>query len=136
MAIWPYPWESQLNPLVIPPGFLRNQVQIQRPSGDKDDFGQPLDGWTIVLTAMAGIISLVQREVWQNGMFSGQVTHRVTLRWPGPDVTIASGMRVVFGSRTFVVQAPPDNVQERNRVLHLLCLEIDGGGVGGGQGCS
>ena len=132
MGVWPYPWDKQPNPLVIPPGFLRNQVQIQAPSGTKDSTGGVNQSWSPILTAMAGIITLAQREVYQTGQFTGQITHRITLRWPGESIVIASEMRVVFGKRIFVIQAPPDNVQERNRVIHLLCLEMSNGG----QACS
>lgn len=122
-----YPWWQNRNPFSVSAGELRHQVQIQSPPVAKNDAGEPTGDWMVVLTALAGIASLAQREVYQTGQFSGQLTHKITLRWPGEGV-IASGMRVVFGQRTFVIQAPPDNVQERNRLVNLLCLEIDGGG--------
>ncbi len=41
----------------------------------------------------------------------------------------AAGMQVAFGVRKFTVQTV-ENVQERNRVVHLMCLEVNGGGAG------
>lgn len=126
---WPYPWDKNVNPLVIPPGYCRNQVTIQRKSSEQDSGGDPTESWIPVLTALAGITTQTQREAYQTGQvaqFVPQVVHIVTLRYPVPDVMIAGGMQVVFGARIFIVQAA-DNVQERNRVLNLTCLEVNGG---------
>jgi SPP1 family predicted phage head-tail adaptor len=112
-------------PYLIDPGELRQQIQIQQQSTANDSVGQPQATWTTVLTTMAKIASISVVERWQSAQFVGQVSHRITMRWPGAGVTIAGGMRVLFGSRIFVLQGV-DNVEERNIVLHLLCLEING----------
>jgi SPP1 family predicted phage head-tail adaptor len=110
------------------PGFnpsqLRHQVTIQQKSTTPTPTGSPQAAWSTVLTCWAGIMTLASKEAFQTGGFSGQMTHRISIRWPGPDVAITAGMQVLFGSRAFTIQAPPENVQERNVVLHLLCLEL------------
>jgi head-tail adaptor len=51
------------------------------------------------------------------------VSHVVKVRWT-PDV-VQAGYRVLFGARILKIQAIV-NVLERNRVLMLHCLELDG----------
>lgn len=120
---FPYPWGRVRDPLAIPSGAMRHEIQIQQQTSAKDSFGQPQPTWSTVLTVMAAIATLSQREVYALQL-AAQVTHRITVRWPGTSIGIAGGMRILFGGRVFLIQTP-DNVQERNRVLHLMCLEIN-----------
>jgi SPP1 family predicted phage head-tail adaptor len=116
------------NPLALDAGALRYQVSIQVQSSTQDEMGGPVAAWTPVLKTWAAIATSSQREVYQSGagaQFVAQVTHRVQIRWPGAVLGIAGGMRVAFGDRLFQIQTV-ENVQERNRVLNLLCLEING----------
>ena len=47
------------------------------------------------------------------------------IRWPGPDVSLLGGQRVLYRGRFFVLQNV-ENIQERDRVLLLYCIEING----------
>lgn len=109
----------------INPGALRNQVQIQQQTSTPDSVGQPQATWTTILTAMAAIEATAAREAYQTGQFVADVTHRISIRWPGDGVVLHGGQRVAYGTRIFQVQAV-ENVRERNSLVHLLCLEIDG----------
>jgi SPP1 family predicted phage head-tail adaptor len=120
-----YPYGRIKDPLSLPAGLLRNPVLIQAQSMTQDAVGGPLTAWTTVLSCFAGISTMSSREVYQTAQFVSEVTHRVTIRWPGPSVSIQGGMQVVFGSRIFKIQNV-ENVQERNRVLYLMCVEING----------
>jgi SPP1 family predicted phage head-tail adaptor len=123
-----YPWSTRKNPLVIPAGSKRNQISIQSQSATQDTTGGEVDSWNTVLTVMAAIATVSSKEMYQTGQtaqFTAQVTHMVTIDWPGASIPISGGMQVLFGARTFVVQTV-ENVQERNRVLNLMCLEING----------
>lgn len=122
---FPYPWQGVKDPLAIPSGAMRSQVEIQQQAPTPDSAGQPQAAWTTMWTTPAAISTLSMREVYQTAQFAAQVTHRITVRWPGNSIAIVGGQRVAFGSRIFQVQTV-ENVQERNRVLHLLCLEING----------
>lgn len=106
-------------------GQLRSQIQIQQQTAAGDALGQPLAVWATIFTAPAAIATVSMREVWQTAQFVQQVTHRITLRWPGSSIVIAGGMRALYGTRTFQIQSV-ENVQERDRVVHLMCLEING----------
>lgn len=122
---FPYPHQGVRDPLAIPSGALRHWIEIQQQSGAQDAMGGPLDNWQTVYSTMSAIETLTMQEVYQTGQLVGRVSHRVTVRWPGSSIPLLQGMRVLFGGRVFMIQAP-DNVQERNRVVHLLCLEING----------
>ena len=105
------------------PSDLRHTVQIQSQSTDTDSFGQPLQTWTTILTARVSIEAIKQAELYQAGQLTSQVTHLITLRWPA--VNITAGMRALYGSHIYKIQAVI-NVEERNIVLKLLVLEING----------
>ena len=113
------------DPLTLNPGELRHTVQVQQQGTEQTATGAPVDAWSTVLTAVAAIATLSSREVYQASQFTAEVSHVITIRWPGSSVTIQGGQRVVFGSRFFKLQTV-ENVLERNRVLRLHCLEING----------
>jgi len=114
-----------LDPLIINAGELRHQVQIQQLETTQSGTGAPSTTWDTVLTPMAAIMTASSREVYQAAQFSAQVSHVIKIRWPGAGITIQGGMQVLFGSRVFKLQTV-ENVFERNRVMLLHCLEING----------
>jgi head-tail adaptor len=116
-----------LNPLYLRAGELRHAVQIQSASSTRDAAGQPVSTWNVVLTSRAKIEntgSQAYKESFSNSSLASQSTDMITIRWPGASITVAPGMRVVFGDNTFLVQ-DVDNVLHRNRVVRLACLMID-----------
>ncbi len=102
------------------PGQFRRQVQIQQAATALGTLT-----WTTILTVMAAITATGAKEAFATGQFSSQVTHRISIRWPGESVTLQGGQRVLYGTRVFQVEAV-ENVRERNTLVHLLCLEING----------
>lgn len=127
---WPYPWQNVKDPLIIPSGALRNAIRIEAPSGPQDSFGQPSDDDPVtVLSCFAAIETMSTKEQFQSG-FVSEVVHRISIRWPGPSVAIRADMRVVVDpvlggtASVYLIQAV-ENVQQRNRVVRLTCLEID-----------
>ena len=115
----------KMSPIAIDPGQLRHQISIQSPSTSQTSTGSPTTSWTTFHTCMAAINTVSSREVYQASQFTAQVSHAIKMRWPGPSVAIQGGQQVLFGSRVFKLQAV-ENVQERNRILILHCLEING----------
>lgn len=111
------------NECAIAPGELRSLIQIQVQSSAQDDFGQPVDAWTTVLTTWASIEAITLGEAFQPNQFTSQVTHIVKMRWTA--VPVSGGMRVVDGAQIYKIQAP-ENVAKRNRVLRLRVIEING----------
>jgi SPP1 family predicted phage head-tail adaptor len=113
----------QLDPLAINAGELRHQVQLCHRNATQDNFGQPVNTWMPYRTTMASIRNLSGQELFQGAEFTSAAQIRVRMRWTD-DCTVP-GDRILFGARVYVVQIC-DNVQLRNRVLQLTCLEIDG----------
>jgi head-tail adaptor len=125
----PYPYSKARDPLAIPSGLLRHQVSIQKPSAAQDSLGTPTGGWQTVFTTLASVEDVKAAEGvdrMSEGWYSpaAQVTHLVRLRWPGASVPVAAGYQVLFAGRALKVQFVT-NVQQRNRVLLLGCLEVN-----------
>jgi SPP1 family predicted phage head-tail adaptor len=113
-----------LDPLYISAGSLRHSVTIQAPTSTRDAYGQVSTTWSAVHTTRASVRESAQREVLQSDELSSQVTHMVTIRYPGSSIRIVSGYRVVTATKLFTIQAV-SNVLERNRVVNLQCISID-----------
>jgi head-tail adaptor len=125
---------QRFNPLAIDPGELRQQIQIQAQATTQDTLGGQIEVWNTFLTTRAAIYtgaavpdirSKQPRENSQDGQFSSEITHVMKIRWPGPDVSLLGGQRVLYRGRFFVLQNV-ENIQERDRVLLLYCIEING----------
>ena len=109
----------------VDPGELRNQIQLASSSATVDGFGQALNTWTPYLTTWASIRLLSGSEQFQSDEFTSAAQYRIVMRSPGTAATVNTGDRVLFGARVFVVQLV-DNVDMRDFLLLLTCLEIDG----------
>jgi SPP1 family predicted phage head-tail adaptor len=113
----------QADPLALDAGELRHQVQLAALDASQDGFGQPLNTWTPYRTTWASIRLLSGLELYQGSEFTSAAQVRIRMRWL--DAATKPGDRVLYGARTFIVQIC-ENVLERNRVLQLTCLEMDG----------
>ncbi len=118
--------QSQLSPS-IRAGELCHSVTIQAPVYAADANGMAVTpaSWTAVRTTMAAIYTAGGRETSMASQIVSQVSHVVKVRWT--PAAIKANYQVLFEGRTFTVQYV-ENVLERNRVLLLYCLEVDGGG--------
>ncbi len=115
------------DPLYLRAGDLRHSVEIQTASPTRDAAGQPVSTWNVVMTTRAMIENSGARaykESFSNSSLAAQSTDLLTIRWPGSAITVAPGMRIIYGNNTFLVQ-DVDNVLHRNRVVRLACLMID-----------
>jgi head-tail adaptor len=97
-------------------------IQIQSQTSTPDSFNQPLLAWAPVCVLQGRIRSVQQSETFQSGQLSSQITHVIEAWWTA--ISIAAGMRAVFGSRTFLIQSV-ENVEQRNREILMLCLELN-----------
>jgi head-tail adaptor len=112
------------NPLAMPAG-TRQPFDVQAKTGPADANGEAT--WQTVLPAMGIFATGGSREVTLQRQFTGQTTHIITMVYPY--MTIDTGMRVCFKGRILTIIAPPENVQERNRILKLNCAEIGDSGA-------
>lgn len=117
-----------LTSIQIQSGELRHPIAIEAPAYAADALGGMSvapTSWTAVRSARAAIYTAGGRETSMASQIVSDVSHVVKVRWTS-DI-IKAGYRVLFGGRFFTVQYV-ENVLERNRVLQLYCLEVDGGG--------
>lgn len=108
------------------PGQLRHRVQIVAPCEKPDAFGQVDTTWSQVTERWASIRTLGERELAQSDDLASQVTHEITMRFPHDEgISIDETMRVLYCGHTYKIQAF-NNLDERDVVLKILALEIDG----------
>lgn len=117
---------SVVNPS-IGAGELVHRIDIQQPETEAaaTTFGLSITPniWTTVRTTFAAIEPYAGAETSQPMQLIGEVSHTVRVRWT--PVRIATGFRVVYGSRIFTIKYVI-NPRERNRVLCMYCLEVNG----------
>jgi SPP1 family predicted phage head-tail adaptor len=105
-------------------GSLRHYVEIHALTIIEDDIGNQTEEWAKVAEAWASIEPLKGDEYFAAASTQAQVSHKVTLRPPGIEITPAN--RIIFGSRTLEIESVI-NVREQNRELQLMCKEKVGG---------
>ena len=111
-------------------GRLRHRITIQLPTEVKDTQRGFTDGTPSVIAARipAAVVPLSGRELERAQQIDPRISHRVEIRYRA-DVLFSRTQRpevvyhAVTGDRTLEVVAPPINLEERNRELHLLCAE-------------
>jgi SPP1 family predicted phage head-tail adaptor len=96
-------------------------LTFQTQSTGQDASGEPLDTWTDAFTVWGSVEDLSGKEVLRDGAFSAQITTVVTIRHREG---ILSGQRIIVGSRTLELAAPPIDKTGRVREMELLCKEI------------
>ena len=109
------------NQLVVDPGDLRHKVVIEAPSTTTNEYGDDQQSWVTVLSAWASIKMLSMRELLQAGQLGSQVSHIITIRYPGRNYKIAAGQRVRGDGTVYKIQAV-DDVEERHFVIRLQCI--------------
>jgi len=102
-------------------GKLDKWVQIEKPT-ETNTKGVISTTWSTFVDVWASIVPLQGREYYDAKQVVADVTHKIRTRYVA-DVT--AKMRVKFGSRTFQIESPPINVEERNVELVLMCRETE-----------
>jgi SPP1 family predicted phage head-tail adaptor len=114
----------QSNSPILQIGKLRHRIQIVQPGVTQDSAGGTTQtDATVLCTTWATIQALSGTEKFAAHEFVSQVTHSVYLRYR-TDFTIDSSMNVWYNGRTFQIEAVL-NPDERNKMLQLLCIEIN-----------
>lgn len=104
-------------------GKLNKRITIQSPTPAQNAIGEPIVSYADTITVWAAIEPMKFRERIAAQQVDVEATSRITIRWPGFDVT--SAMRVKYGTRFFSIQGVA-NLAERNRTIELHCAEIGG----------
>jgi SPP1 family predicted phage head-tail adaptor len=102
-------------------GRLRRVVSIQQPTLVQGGTGAwRTTGWTaFAASVFADVDDTPGKEVIQAGQVNPQRPVTVTIRYLAG---VTAEMRVLYGSRALQIVSVV-NVDQRNRVLILLCLE-------------
>lgn len=113
----------------INPGEKRHKINVYSASSTRDAAGQ--QSTALGTAALEGIFAKIEtsssRELFQDG-FVSQVFHKIYIDWPS--VRITDDMKVVVrpwegaNASLYEIQAI-ENVEERNLVMILTCIEID-----------
>lgn len=99
------------------PATIQQATRTQATSGDLSP-----TSWTTFASTYVEIRPLTGRDLWNAQQIQPDMTHQITCRYvPG----VTSSMRVVAGTRVFDVVEPPENIEERNIVLQLMCIEAE-----------
>ena len=102
-------------------GVLRHRVTIQTPKTEQDEWGQPVEGWSDVLTDLSAEVRDIRgREFWQQQQApGGDVNTRVRIRYR---TDLDRQMRVLHLGRVLAIEAiiDPDGKMTE---LHLMCRE-------------
>jgi SPP1 family predicted phage head-tail adaptor len=118
----------------LDPGQKRHKISIQQQSQTTQDAsGQPTGAWPAILNCWAKIDTIQTKEQFQDG-FVSQVIHLISIDWP-KRTPITTDMRVVvhpyLGNKASVYEIQSiDNIEKRDLVMCLVCLEIDNEKVG------
>lgn len=100
-------------------GQLRHRLEIQEKRCVMDEWGNQVSEWFTVATAWAAIEPIRGEEYWAAGAQQGETIHRVTMRYvPG----VTPKHRLLFGDRILEIESTL-NLEERSRLLELLCKE-------------
>lgn len=102
------------------PGDLRHRVTIQSRHEQSDGMGSFTASWESFAEAWAAIWPTSAKEVVANAQLTGQVTHRVRIRYVEG---VTSAMRILFGERILNILSVicPE---EKNELLDLICMEV------------
>jgi len=100
-------------------GVLRNRITIQKKSVTRNSYGEEVITWVTHCQAWAQMEPLSGREFLEARQIQAEGMVRFTLRY---QAGIEPEMRVLFGTRTFNIQAVI-HVEERGREIQLMCVE-------------
>ncbi len=99
---------------------LKDYVTIQQPQEGKDDVGGTKVIWVTLAQVWAEIRPLRGRQFFDAFQTQTELSHKITIRHR---TDVSAKMRVMFGTRTFTIEAPPIDPQERHQYLELMCAE-------------
>ena len=102
-------------------GTLRRRFAFQTQTTDQDDHGEPEDTWTTSFTVWGSVEDLSAKEALRDTAYTAQITAVVTIRYR---TSVTSGMRIVYGTRTLEIAAPPIDKEGRVRELEIMCKEL------------
>jgi len=110
----------------MPAGRKNVLVTIQAPTFVPDEQGGEIASWVAVGPRVwAEVATVTGPERWAAGQVMAAVTRTVTIWYARALAGAQPTWRIVWGARMLQIQAV-ENVNEQNRELRFLCVEIQG----------
>jgi SPP1 family predicted phage head-tail adaptor len=103
-------------------GRLRHRLRLQTATETLNAHGEAVRTWSDAATVWGSLEPLRGVERFTAQQVQADVTHRCRMRHHEA-ITYSAAMRVMHGGRTFHVQGPPLNLEERDRMVELLLIE-------------
>lgn len=108
------------------PGKMRYRIEFQKFNGTRDvETGDPAvtedSNWVTQFRSYAFIDPIKGREFYAASQAQSAVTHKILIRYRKG---ITADMRIKFGRRIFMLDAPPIDFGERHEELLLMCTEV------------
>lgn len=103
---------------MIRSGKYRHRVQLQKPVYTQDATGHADPSFKSVASVWCEVGPMAGREVFVSEQQRALGASLIKMRYRS-DIT--AEWRIIHGSTTYEIAAPPINVQARNRELHIVC---------------
>lgn len=104
-------------------GLLRKRITFQERTTAQDTFGAQTDYWSDMIPLFGEIVPATGRELQSAGAVQQTLSHVITVRWPGPGVSITPANRAIYNGRVFNIEYVT-NVDERNKTLTIGAIEL------------
>jgi SPP1 family predicted phage head-tail adaptor len=102
-------------------GKLRNYITIEQPTEAFDSNGELILTWSTFAEVWAEILPLIGREFYSARQVNAELTGKIRLRFIKG---ITAKMRVLYENKTYEIDAPPIDPENRHKELVLLVKEI------------
>lgn len=103
-------------------GDLKKRIELQKPTSASDGIGGYTKTYVSEHIVWAAIWPVSAKDQMQAGQMTGTITHRIRIRY---NSELQSDWRIKYGDRYFAIMGPPVNQNEGNRILDLLCKEVE-----------
>lgn len=100
----------------------RFPIVVERNTPTQDSFGDEVDSWGIFAIRRADILPLRGREWWAADVRSGDVTHRIMMRYDTLLITMTTKDRIAYESRYFDIKSIILSAG-RTRELEVMAIE-------------
>lgn len=97
------------------------RLELQKKTQVSDGVGGFTNTYTTECTVWGSIWPTSSKEQLQAGQISGEITHRVRIRYRQ---VVRADWRIKFGNRYFSIIGPPINLKEDNQVIEFICKEV------------
>lgn len=107
---------------MIRAGDLKHELVLRSAGGTRDTYGEQGIAPTVVATVYGKIEPLSTQQQFLAAQQQSSTTHVITVRYCSEIAAIDASWTVLYGTRVFAISGVR-NIEERNRVLELDCVE-------------